>query len=379
MPAVKILIVEDESIVAMDIADKLERLGYEVIDMVDSGELALQAVTENQPDLVLMDIVLQGDIDGVQTAEEIKSQFQIPVIYLTAYADKKTLERAKITEPFGYILKPFKEAELNATIQMALSRIEAEKKLRKNLQISEELKKQAEALSELRSRYISMTSHEFRTPMSVIQMSANLLERYSDKWSEEKKINHIHRIQSAINNMNQLLEDVLTLGKAESGTVEFNPSPTDLVNFCQEIIEELQLITHNQIPINLSSNKNETEVYLDRKLLRHIVTNLLSNALKYSPDGGTVNLKIHIEDKQISLEFKDEGIGIPPEDQQKLFEAFHRSVNVGKIPGTGLGLAIVKQCVDLHQGKITVKSEVAGNPQQGTTFTVTLPINTPSH
>lgn len=376
MEPIKILIVEDESIVAMDIADKLEKLGYEVVDLVDSGELAIETVADKQPDLVLMDIVLQGDIDGIQTAEYIKTNFQIPVVYLTAYADKNTLERAKITEPYGYILKPFKEAELNATIEMALSRINAENKIKADLNLSKQLRQKAEELSEIRARYIYMTSHEFRTPLAVISLSAGLLKECSQKMSEQKKAQHFNLIQRSIKNMNQLLEEVLTLGKAEAGQIKFDPQPIDLVSFCCEIIEEQQLGNTSHIPIEFIVNGNCTGICMDRQLLRHILTNLISNSIKYSPKGSPVSVTLTCENNQVIFSIKDRGIGIPDQDKERLFEAFHRSINVGNIPGTGLGLAIVKQCVDLHGGKIWVESQenINGEPL-GTTFIVSLPLH----
>ncbi|MCT7948805.1 ATP-binding protein [Ancylothrix sp. C2] len=377
MKPVKILIVEDESIVAMDIADKLERLGYEVSGCVDSGELAIETVAQTQPDLVLMDIVLQGDLDGIQTADHIKNNFQIPVVYLTAYADKNTLQRAKLTEPYGYLLKPFKEAELNATIEMALSRINAENKINQQLKLSEQLRQKAEQLSEIRSRYLCITSHEFRTPLSIISLSAELLKEYNDKMSTDKKNEHLNRIQRALKNINQLLEEVLTLGKAEAGQIKFYPERIELSSFCYEIIDEQLLSYHYKTEVEFLTKGECGGACMDRKLLRHILTNLISNAIKYSPDGTPVSLTLTCENNQAIFTIQDHGIGIPPQDRERLFEPFHRAINVGSIPGTGLGLAIVKQCVDLHGGEIWVESQENINGEQsGTTFTVSLPFHT---
>ncbi len=226
-------------------------------------------------------------------------------------------------------------------------------------------------LNELKSRFISMTSHEFRTPLTTILGSAELLEHYSHKWSEEKKAVHFERIHSNVQHLVQLLNDVLIIGQAEAGKLEFNPEALDVVQFCCNLVEQIQLTTKSGHMIAFSCQFPELDGYLDEKLLRHILSNLLSNAIKYSPTGNTVKFELNCQRGQVIFQIQDEGIGIPLEDQQHLFEAFHRSKNVGNIPGTGLGLAIVKRSVDLHRGQITVNSEVG----VGTTFTVTIPLS----
>ncbi len=225
-------------------------------------------------------------------------------------------------------------------------------------------------LSDLKSRFVSMTSHEFRTPLTTIQSSAELLERYRDRFSPEKQLTHLHRIQTAVERMTQMLNDILILGKAEAGKLEFNPALVDLVQFCRTLVEDLQLAVKNQNALVFTCQSQCISCNVDEKLLRQILTNLLSNAIKYSPSGSTVELSLTGLNNQAIFKIQDQGIGIPPEDQAHLFESFHRAKNVGTIEGTGLGLAIVKQCVDLHRGEITVESDVG----QGTTFTVTLPL-----
>lgn len=234
-------------------------------------------------------------------------------------------------------------------------------------------------LNELKSRFVSMASHEFRTPLSTILFSAGLLEDYGHKLAEDKKITHLHRIQAGVQRMTELLDDVLLIGKAEAKKLEFKPALLDLEKFCRELVEEIVLGIGSQHKVNFvlrnSLNSSSTGSYpnahMDEKLLRHILNNLLSNAIKYSPEGSTVDLEIAYEDEQAIFYIKDAGIGIPPEDLQRLYESFHRARNVGTIQGTGLGLAIVKRSVDLHGGQIDAKSEVG----VGTTFTVRLPLN----
>jgi signal transduction histidine kinase len=226
-------------------------------------------------------------------------------------------------------------------------------------------------LSELKSRFISMTSHEFRTPLTTILSSTELLEKYHQKFTLEKKKQHFTRIKIATHRMVQLLDDVLLIGKAESGKLTFNPAPLDLREFCNELVEEVQASSGSQHNINYLVRGTEQSAYMDEKLLRHILFNLLSNAIKYSPIASTVDFELKFQGKEVVFQVKDQGIGIPLEDQKHLFETFHRAKNVGTIPGTGLGLAIVKKSVDLQGGQISVESVVG----VGTTFIVTLPIS----
>ena len=363
MGEIKILIVEDELLIAKGLARKLEKLEYVVVGIASSSETALQKVEETKPDLILMDIVIKGDMDGIETTKRIQEKFNIPVIYVTAYADDETLERAEETESYGYILKPFKEREVHAAIKIAL------KKHQSTLEIQHSLK-EAQILKDEKSRFLSIASHDLKTPLTAIQMSAGMLKDYSEKWTEEKKQKHLDRIQNSVSNMNNLLEELLILSRAESGKLTFNPQPIQVVEFCQSLIEEIKPIAHSEHRVLFMSSQEVIHGNLDKDLLRHILMNLLSNAIKYSPDGGTVSLKIHQDSQLIFFEVADEGIGFPLDYQDKLFQQFERASNVGNIKGTGLGLSIVKQAVDLHQGKIDVDSEIG----KGTRFTVTLPL-----
>lgn len=234
-------------------------------------------------------------------------------------------------------------------------------------------------LNEFKSRFVSMVSHEFGNPLITVLMSVELLKKYSSRKTEEEKLKYLDHIQIAAEQMSQLLKDVLAIGQAEVGKLKFNPAPLDLIKFCGDVVEEIKLgAGHGQLTISFAhtgliagEGNQEEMLLLDEKLLRHILTNLLSNAVKYSPQGGTVHFDLLCRNTEVIFLVKDQGIGIPLEDQKQLFESFYRAKNVGTIPGTGLGLTIVKQSVDLHGGKIEVTSDVG----LGTTFTVTLPLS----
>jgi signal transduction histidine kinase len=216
-----------------------------------------------------------------------------------------------------------------------------------------------------------MASHEFRTPLTTIVSSTELLEIYGQKWTEDKKQKHYQRIEAAVDRMTSLLDDVLLFSKVEAGKLEFNPKPLVLKKFCSDLVEELQLgigVNHKLTFVYSSPCQNAC---MDEKLLMHILGNLLSNAIKYSPQDTTILFGCYCNEEEVIFEVKDEGIGIPTEDQGRLFESFHRAKNVGNIPGTGLGLAIVRNSVDLHGGRIIVESEAG----VGTTFKVILPLD----
>lgn len=364
MDTVKILIVEDELLIAKGLARKLNKLGYHVIDIVSSGFDAIKKVGKIHPDLVLMDIVIKGEIDGIETAAKIYDEYGTPIIYVTAYADESTLERAEATGSYGYILKPFKEREIHAAIRMALQKHKQELKIKESLILSQELDAE-------KSRLLSMTSHDLKNPLTSIQMSTYILEKYGSKLEEEKKIKHFERIQSSINNMSKLLENISTLSMSNAGKLIFEPVLINLLKFSEALIEQFIVQVDDRYKLEFTTEGNlDDQVMLDERLLSHILVNLLSNAIKYSPIGGVINFDVIRQENQLIFKVKDRGIGLPKEYKSQLFKPFKRGSNVGNIKGTGLGLSIVKQAVDLHQGQITVDSELG----EGTTFVVILPL-----
>ncbi|MGB3532384.1 MAG: ATP-binding protein [Microcoleaceae cyanobacterium] len=370
MSNIKILVVEDEAIIAEHIAILLTNMGYCVPSIAASGEDAVDLAEQLKPDLVLMDIMLQGEIDGVEAAQKISDRLAIPIVYLTANADDKTLKRASSTLPFGYLIKPFKAKELQVTIEIALSRSQAEIAMKKEIEKAEKQQQKAAKEHLMQNNYFSMASHDLRTPISIIKISAHLLQDYNQLMSEDKRHRHLERIQKATDSLNQLLEDILTLAHSESYQTTFNPAALDIVSFCQDLVESMQISYCDRYTIRFQHDGDCTPACLDEKLLWHLLNNLLSNAVKYSPKGGLIELRLIAQDETICFQVEDQGIGISPEDQQNLFKPFFRAANVGTVPGTGLGLAIVQRSVELHGGQLQVESTLG----QGTIFTITLPM-----
>ncbi|MEG4319199.1 MULTISPECIES: response regulator [unclassified Microcoleus] len=396
MNPIKVLVVEDEIIVAQDIAGRLKRLGYAVTATVASGEEAIEKVAENPPDIVLMDIVLKGDMDGVTAAEQIRTKIDVPTVFLTAYADEKTLQRAKLTDPFGYIIKPFQQNDLRVAIEIALHRHEIEAKMRAALKAEEAARESVEEKSQRQNQYISMAAHELRNPLNAILISAEILEFDRTRSSDESQVKTLRLVHSATQKMNQLIDDMLFMGRAEAGKLKCHPLPINLVEFCQDLLAQLQLGNEAKHKLTLIPS-GVTSAMLDQQLLHCIISNLIVNAIKYSPNGGKVTLELeysqageggkepifclspqclfpnskftNMNSPLLIMRIRDEGMGIPETEVGKIFEMFYRCKNTGKIKGNGLGLTIVKKAVDLQGGAIACESQIG----VGTTFTVALP------
>ena len=222
----------------------------------------------------------------------------------------------------------------------------------------------------LRSKFVSMVSHEFRTPLGIIQSSAEILEDYLDRLKPDERKEHLQSIQKNTRRMAALMEEVLLIGSFDAGKMDFRPISLDLAGFAGRLVDEVLSATDRRCPILLTVDEMTGSAHADERLLRHILTNLLTNAVKYSEAGKTVHFEITVDGADAVCVIRDSGIGIPEADREWLFSPFHRGQNVGERPGTGLGLVIVKRCADAHGGRIQVDSTLGA----GTTVTVRLPV-----
>ncbi len=241
------------------------------------------------------------------------------------------------------------------------------KRTEENLRTALEKEKE---LGDLKSRFTSMVSHEFRTPLAVIQSSSDLLKGYSDQMTPERRVSQLDKIQNQVRRLTDLLNDILLMSKAQSVGLEFNPEPLDLYAFSQDIVSEMRL-TAKMHQIQFNAEGDCFELYGDAKLLRQAISNLLSNAVKYSPAGSKVTFRLGCANDHAIIQIQDQGDGISEEDQKHLFEEFYRAKSTISVPGTGLGLPIVKQAIEAHGGKVTFESHVG----QGTTFTLSVPLH----
>jgi PAS domain S-box-containing protein len=234
---------------------------------------------------------------------------------------------------------------------------------------TESLVKEQE-LNALQAHFARVVSHELRNPLNNIYSCAKLVENHAQRWTEEKKGSYLNRIQVNVKRINQLLDDLLLMQRVEAGELKLQLALVDLDEFCRELIAEIKEGAGADYRITFVSQNQRVGIW-DEKLLRQILTNLLLNAIKYSPKGSEVKLSLISQSESVVFSVQDAGIGIPEAQLERIFEPFHRCSNVGNVNGSGLGLSIVKQCVALHGGEITVES-TAG---KGTTFTVTLPLH----
>jgi PAS domain S-box-containing protein len=238
------------------------------------------------------------------------------------------------------------------------------------LEVARALDKERQ-LGDLRSQFITMTSHEFRTPLSSILTSAELLEHYGQKWSYEKITVHLKRIQDAVKHIISMMDDILYIGKSDAGKIPLQKEPMNLDEFMTTLIAEHRHSSRNSHPIDYISRGDCTHVMGDKKLIRQIMTNLISNSLKYSTEGSQIVVRMGCNGALATIDVEDEGIGIPSEQFDQIFEPFFRAKNVGDIIGTGLGLPIVKRSVEAHGGSITVSAR----KPTGTKFSITLEIS----
>ena len=243
------------------------------------------------------------------------------------------------------------------------------------LEQSEQLTQALEALETEKqlnaviSQLVATVSHEYRAPLAAILAAASTLKSHSAKLPESKHQQFLQMIEDKARQMAHLANDLLVLETFESGKVNFTPMPFELLQFVSSLIEEQRQTVSDSHELTFKITGNTKGFWGDQHLLRLILVNLLSNAIKYSPDGGTIEVHLLGSDTDITIAVKDEGIGIPAEDQPQMFQSFRRGSNVGTIPGTGLGLAIVKACVNLHAGEVTLESQ----ENRGTKQTIRLP------
>ncbi len=285
-----------------------------------------------------------------QTRKPQKLAFQMPILQ-----DKVRFYEAGITTTaFGDYLVVIRNITLQKEAETALHHM---------------LEKEAE-LNALKTQFITTVSHEFRTPLSAISNNIQLLQLYGEKWTEEKKSETFLHIQKAIQELITLLNGLSAIAKDQSGRLKINPTHFDLPDFCRELVRDAAVQIESGERIQMDLQTKLSKVCMDKDLLRHIFINLLSNALKFSPSGKTVLFRISdAAENHLQFTIEDQGIGIPKEESEMIFEPFYRGQKVINFPGSGLGLSIVKRCTDLHHGSLQIDSE----QNLGTRVSVILP------
>lgn len=296
-----------------------------------------------------------SDISQRKKAEEAlrKSEEQL-IVYATELEKKVHLRTEALNNSVARLEEEVKE------------RKKAEEEARKALEKEREL-------NELKTKFVSIASHEFRTPLSTVLSSAALISQYNEKREPEKIEKHVNRIKSSVNHLTAILNDFLSLGKLEEGRIEVSYEPVNIADFLNEIEEQIGAMLKDGQQLIVHCDTAVTDIISDPRMLRNIFYNLISNASKYSEPGKQIHISCVATSSRIRFEFRDEGIGIPDDDQRHMFERFFRASNAGNIQGTGLGLNIVRRYIELLSGTISFSSRSG----HGTTFTVELPVEYP--
>ncbi len=367
---VKILVVEDEDAIRDEVTDWLGFEGYDV-HSAPNGRLALEAIRRDPPDLIVSDIAMpeMNGYDLLLTVRLESSLAQTPFIFLTAAVDREAVRKGMNLGADDYITKPFTNLELLNSVRTQLTKrgVQQEQQMEQLTMLSNALSEERERRL-LKSRLIAMISHDFRNPLAAILSSADLIKNYEDRMTPARRHQYLDRINGSVHLLLQMLDDLMMVAGMESGRLEFNPEQIDVLRFIDGIVDEFRLIDQGGHDI-VFEEQVDVMIEADSKLLRQLVVNLISNAIKYAPTDTTIRICLAEQPRYIELLVEDQGIGIPPEDLPNLFEPFHRADNAKGFKGMGLGLTIVKQSVDLHGGTVSVESQVG----YGTRFVVLLP------
>lgn len=307
-------------------------------------------------------LIFTGFIHDISAIREAQKQISI----LNKDLERRVEERTeKLADVVNRLIASNKALEYEVRERKS---IESElRRQEKELQTALEKEKE---LSELKTRFVSMASHEFRTPLATILSSVELIEAYARHQNPEKQQKHILRVKDSVSNLNNILNDFLSLSRLEEGKVDAEPEFFSLVPFCEGITDELKVLLKKGQTVRTIFPKEDWLVFLDKRILKNVLINLLSNAIKYSPEGKVIEFRVSGSERSLLLEVHDQGIGIPKEDQSHLFTRFFRAHNVENIKGTGLGLNIVRRYLDILGGSIQFESELG----KGSVFQIHIPL-----
>lgn len=399
------MIIEDEKFSASVLQKTLERLGYEVVANVQNSQDAIEKFKIELPDVILLDFNIQGELDGGDLSKVLDKIKPTAKIFMTSSEDEESLQKIMDAKPDAYIQKPFEPRELRAVLELAFYKKQKEKELNDLLnsldkkvkertrelnELVKELKTEVSAkeavqkrleeslqtekkFGELKSSLISNLSHEFKTPLSTIRSSAQLLTAIIErKKFESLNVKISTRIEESVDHLRDVFTRILmveeTAGKAYNALVE----QMDLSKLIDDLLSELKPGLCSNVTINLDKRLDSNLIKSDPRLLKLIISNVLSNACKYSDPGGEIFVKISLEQSTLFFQVQDHGIGMSPNDLNQIFYRFYRGENVGSIEGTGIGMSIMKKSLDALDGKVEIDSQI----NVGTLVKIEIPVQT---
>ena len=398
----EIIIVEDDSLSARLLKRNSEKLGYKVVGCFPDPKEALECFKENAVDAVLLDFQLGSEWDGSELNRRLQEIRPVTVIFITSADDDESLQKILKANPDGYIQKPINSRELRAILQMAIYKTKQENALRElnetldekvnertqelDVAVSTLVKEMAEKekiqlqleraletekeFGQLKSSIISNLSHEFKTPLSSIRSSAQLIKAIGEKDDRPKEQKHAARIEKAVDSLTDLLMRILLVEKDQDGVYTAEYSSFNVQEFMKSLLNEGFFHNANDVKIDYKEELETEEVVSDKRLLKQIFTNLISNACKYSHPGGLVSISLTVEKARLYFVVKDEGIGMSEETKEQAFYRFFRGENVGSIEGTGIGMSIIRRCLDALNGEIAIDSKEG----KGTSVDLTIPL-----
>ena len=364
--SIQVVIVEDERLVAQDITQILRDEGYIVCAIASDGETAIKKILEFSPNLVLLDIRIKGEIDGIDVAKFIQSFCDIPIVYLSAFSDTETLKRAQLTNPMGYVVKPFRSEQLLSTITIALTTHKAKQK--------------EDQESVLKDKFLSIIRDELRNPLNAILGFSDCLKQEMLGTVNSEQIEALQAINSSGNYLLKMINRIIDLSMLEAGKLTLQSDLSPITPICHSAIENIQAeALQKSIQIEVNIAEDLPYLMIDERRMFQVLVNLLQNAVKFTPNDGLISLIVkhnvdHILPEQTTttqISVIDTGIGIEPQEIAKLFQPFNQFDKSYKRQnnGIGLGLAFVKRIVELHGGKVEVHSKLG----EGSCFTVSLP------
>lgn len=343
----------------MALQDTLERAGYAITELAGTGEEALASLDKRLPDLILMDINLEAKEDGIVLGKKILQEYQLPVIFITAYADKETISRAREVFPYGYIVKPWQENELLAVLETAIFKHLADR--------------QAQELYATRNKFFSIIGHDLRSPLAALEIATRTLHKHAASLSVEEIREFVDDIHHTVATLYAFTDNMLEWAKVQSGRLEINPVALPLL----PLVEEVQQLLHGKAAekgVSLTQAvAPEINIYADKNMIRSVILNLITNGLKFSNPGGNVHVTARVhENKEVAITVADKGVGMEEEHIDKLL-SFNTTVHTPgtqQEKGTGLGLLLCKEFVEANGGILNLESKAG----QGTSVFFSIPL-----